>query len=228
MEGITIIEKHKTSYEYLKELILNFQIKKGQRITEVYLAEMMNLSRIPVREAIQQMVNEGFIERSEKNGYHIKEYNEQDIIDLYNYREAMDGMLTNLFTRRVDTSQLYFLEINLENMKKKLDNFDRGEFSKIDSEFHSIIARGARNKTMEHQHEIILEKVLYIADLMYMVSEDVKTNLLDLNSYKNTYLQHLEILQAIKNRDPESAEKFARDSVQEGLKKSLLILSKQR
>jgi GntR family transcriptional regulator, vanillate catabolism transcriptional regulator len=74
-------EEKRTSYEYLKDLILGFHIKIGQRITEVFLSEKINLSRIPVREAIQQMVNEGFIERSEKNGYQIKEYNEQDIID---------------------------------------------------------------------------------------------------------------------------------------------------
>ncbi|MGL1890046.1 MAG: GntR family transcriptional regulator [Spirochaetaceae bacterium] len=221
-------EKNRTSYEYLKDLILGFHIKHGQRITEVFLSEKMNLSRIPVREAIQQMVYEGFIERSEKNGYQIKEYNEQDIIDLYNYREAMDGMLVKLFTGRVDESQLYFLEINVESMSEILQDFDRKEFSKIDLEFHRIIARGARNQYMEHQHEIILEKVLYVAELMYKVAEEKKINLLDINSYKNTYLQHKAILESIKKRDPENAENFARESVREGLKKSLLILSKHR
>lgn len=221
-------EKNVTPYEYLKDLILGFHIKIGQRITEVFLSEKMNLSRIPVREAIQQMVYEGFIERSEKNGYQIKEYNEQDIIDLYNYREAMDGMLVKLYTQRVDESQLYFLEINVESMSEILKDFDRKEFSKTDLEFHRIIARGARNNYMEHQHEIILEKVLYVAELMYKVAEEKQIDLLDINSYEKTYLQHKAILESIKKRDPENAETFARESVREGLKKSLLILSKNR
>lgn len=217
-----------TSYESLKKLILNFQIEPGQRLTEVFLSEKMKLSRIPVREAIQQMVFEGFIERTGKNGYQIKEYNEQDIIDLYNYREAMDGMLARLFTQRVDESQLFFLEINLESMYKNLQKFNRKDFSKIDLEFHRIIARGARNQYMEHQHEIILEKVLYVAELMFRVSEKKQLDVLTINTFENTYNQHKNIFEAIKNRDSETAERLARESVKNGLKKSLLILSRHQ
>ncbi|MGL1890044.1 MAG: GntR family transcriptional regulator [Spirochaetaceae bacterium] len=220
-------KKEKSSYELLKDLILNFHIKPNERMTEVFLAEKMNMSRIPVREAIQQLVHEGFIERTGKTGYQIKEYNEQDIIDLYNYREAMDGMLTRLFTQRVDESQIYFLGMNVESMGNKLEDFDHTTFSKIDHDFHRIIARGARNRYMEHQHEIILEKVLYVADLVFKVAEEKEIELLTKDSYQETYKQHCEIFKYIEEKNPDMAEKTARESVQIGLKKALLVLSKR-
>lgn len=217
----------KSSYEKMKELVLHGNIESGLRLTEAYLAEKLKMSRIPVREAIHQLVHEGFIERTGKNGYQIKEYNEQDIIDLYNYREALDGMLARLFTQRVDASQLYFLEMNVEAMEEHLKEFNQEIFSKIDLDFHRIIARGARNKHMEHQHEIILEKVLYVADRIYHIDEEKKTDLLNIDTYKETFKQHCAIFNAIKERDPDKAETAARESVNKGLKKALQVLSRR-
>lgn len=218
----------KTSYELLKELILSFQIKPDDKMTEVQLANKLNMSRIPVREALQQLMHEGFIEKTGKSGYKVKQYNEQDIIDLYNYREAMDGMLTRLFTQRVDESQVYFLGMNLDLMKDSIDEYNHDEFSKVDHDFHRIIARGARNKYMEHQHEIILEKVLYVADLVFKVAEEKEIEKLTKESYRDTYSQHLEIFKHIKEKNPDMAEKAARESVQIGLKQALLVLSKRQ
>lgn len=217
----------KSSYIKLKELILDRHILPGQRMTEVFLAEKMDISRIPVREAIQQLVHEGFIERTGKNGYQIKEYNEQDIIDLYNYREALDGMLARLFTQRMDSSQLYYLEMNVEVMHEKLTDFNQQAFSKIDLEFHRIIARGARNSQMEHQHEIILEKVIYVADNIYVENKEIQKEIQITQSCEKTYRQHLQIFNAIKERDPDKAENSARESVQKGLKKILMVFSRR-
>jgi GntR family transcriptional regulator, vanillate catabolism transcriptional regulator len=225
MENEKVSEK--SSYEKMKDLILHGHIEAGTRLTEAFLAEKLEMSRIPVREAIQQLVHEGFIERTGKNGYQIKEYNEQDIIDLYNYREALDGMLARLFTQRVDESQLYYLEMNIEAMEEHFKDFNQETFSKIDLEFHRIIARGARNQHMEHQHEIILEKVLYVADRIHQIDEEKKTALLTEETYRGTLKQHSDIFNAIKERDPDKAETAARESVNRGLKKALQVLSRR-
>ncbi len=217
----------RSSYEKLKALVLQNNISPGQRLTEAFLAEKLNISRIPVREAILQLSHEGFIEKTEKNGYQIKDYNEQDIIDLYNYREALDGMLTRLFTQRIDDSQLYFLEMNLNTMEEHFQHFNQRAFSDIDLEFHRIIARGARNSHMEHQHEIVLEKVLYIANKVYSLSEEKHIHLLNEETYRETLAQHCSIFQAIKERNPDKAEAAARFSIQRGLKQTLQVLSKR-
>lgn len=221
----TEITSDKSSYEVLKDLILDGEIAAGQRLTEAYLSNLLQISRIPVREALQQLVHEGFVERNEKNGYQIPEFNEQDIIDLYYYREALDGMIVRLFTQRMDTSQLYVLEMNLDRMKRELTNIDHGTFSKIDVEFHKIIARGARNHFMEHQHDIIMEKVIFIADGINFHSSLQSHDAMKLEYYQQTYNQHNEIFDAIRNGNPDLAENAARDSVKDGLRKVLFALS---
>ncbi len=219
--------EEKTSYERLKALILNGEIQQGQRMTESFLSEMMDISRIPVREAVQQLVHEGFIERAGKSGYLIKEYNEKDIIDLYNYREALDGMMTRLFTQRADASLLYFLEMNVQTMNSRLKDMKPDVIAEIDLEFHRIIARGARNPYMEHQHEIILEKVLYVSFLLRKMNNDEAGKNVSIENQEDTYREHLKIFTEIQSRDPDRAETAARESIQNGLIKALQSLSKR-
>jgi DNA-binding GntR family transcriptional regulator len=219
------ITSDKTSYDILKDMILDGEIASGQRLTEAYLSNLLQMSRIPVREALQQLVHEGFVERNEKNGYQVTEFNEQDIIDLYYFREALDGMIVRLFTQRMDTSQLFVLEMNLERMHKELSELDHGTFSKIDVEFHKIIARGARNRFMEHQHDIIMEKVIFIADGINFRDDSQPRENPKIEYYEDTYRQHSAIFDAIRKGNPDLAEKAARDSVKDGLMKVLFALS---
>ena len=117
--------------------------------------------------------------------------------------------------------------MNIEHMHEQLkEEIDHAAFSKIDLDFHRYIARGARNKYMEHQHEIILEKVLFIADSIYEAGKEGVKMLLDEHSYEETYNQHMAIYMAIKNKDLDEAEATARESVRNGLKKALMSLSR--
>lgn len=214
-----------SSYHKLKEIILNGELSQGQRVTESFISERLGISRIPVREAIQQLILEGFMERNDKSGYQIKTYNEQDIIDLYNYREALDGMLVRLFTQRADSSQVYYLEIILENLKALIPAGDQATISDNDFAFHRVIARGANNRYMESQHEIILQKVLYVTQTLYRAGRDTDPEHPLLAQYEVTYKEHLAILDAILTRDADKAEATARLSVRQGLKKTLVAMA---
>lgn len=222
------MEQKKTSYEHLKELILEYRIERHHRFTEAQLAEILNTSRIPVREAVQKLLLEGYMERHEKSGYRITEFSPQDVIDIYNYREALDGMLTRLFTERMDATQLFCLETNLKSMEEALnvpgESFDQTRFSRMDQEFHRIIARGAHNRLMEQQHELILEKIIYIAGRNHRDFKDSREDLINYESFKDSYHQHKEIFEAVRKRDPDGAERLARLSVRNGLKKNLKIM----
>lgn len=220
--------KDVSPYEKLKSMILTGEIATGSRITESFISERLEISRIPVREAVQRLYHEGFLSRTGKNGYQIMQFNEQDIIDLYNYREAMDGMLVRLFSLRADPSQIYYLEVTVQNLEEILKAFDAPTLMRNDLDFHRTIARGAKNGYMEQQHEIILEKVLYIAQTLIRFGELSLPNYHDMAHYEETLEEHQKILEAIKERDPDRAERASRDSVQAGLKKTLSILALKR
>ncbi|MBD3671732.1 MAG: FCD domain-containing protein, partial [Gammaproteobacteria bacterium] len=133
-----------------------------------------------------------------------------------------------LFSLRADPSQIYYLEITVSNLKEILSNFDPPKLLRNDLDFHRTIARGSKNVYMQKQHEIILEKVLYIAQTLIRFGEDSIPGYHDMAHYEDTYKEHERILEAVKSRDPDEAERAARASVQAGLRKTLQILAMQR
>ena len=217
-----------SQYEKLKELILYGEIGPNEKLTESVFAEATGTSRIPVREAMQQLLQEGFICRGEKSGFQITSYNEQDIVDLYNYREALEGMLVRLFTLRADPSQIYYLECTVENLKHIAEDYDPTALYKTDMDFHGTIARGAKNVHMEHQHRIVLEKVLYISRSLFVFSDSKLPGLFDKAYLETLYKAHEEILAVVKSKKEDEAEKVVRESIRTGLNQMLRLLAYRR
>ncbi|MFI3256732.1 MAG: GntR family transcriptional regulator [Spirochaetales bacterium] len=217
-------------YSQMKKLLFTGEILYGERFTETQISERFNVSRMPVREAFKLLTYEGFIEKSETTGYKIKTISEQDLIDTYAFRECLDGMLTYLFTLKHTTSQLFYLENILDAMQKNKDSGNETLMSSIDQEFHGVIARGAGNRQMLTQFELVFEKIIFSNHILIhdklpngSILQDVYTP----QYSRSVFYEHEEIVQYIKSGNPEEAEKCARKSVKEGLKKTLEILAKQ-
>ena len=218
----------RSQYERVKELILYGKVRPGQKLTESFFADAIQTSRVPVREAIQQLFQEGFIVRGGKSGYQIKVFDEQDIIDLYNYREALEGMLVRLFTERAGDSQIFYLEIIVQNFKKIANDFNPTALYQSDVDFHQTIARGAKNSLMEQQHKIVLEKVLYMSRSFLFFGDGQIPEFLDKAHLEGIYDEHAQILEVIKTRDADAAESAARKNIQSGLIRMLRSLAHQR
>lgn len=223
-------EAESNTYTQIKELMFSGKIGYGKRFTEVQISEKLNVSRMPVREAFKLLMYEGFIERSETTGYKIKTFSEQDIIDIYIFRECIDGMLTYLFTYKHTPSQLFYLENILNKMKKHKDSGNEPLMAQIDQEFHRVIARGAANPQMLAQFELLLQKNIFINHVL--IHNDLGDGIDPSQYYTpqhslSIYLEHEEIINYIKKPDPEGAERCARNAIKEGLKKILAILAER-
>lgn len=222
-------ESELSIYETIKAQIMDGKLTNDHRITEINLSKILGVSRVPVREAIQRLLFEGFLVRTEKGGYKLFEFDEQSIINLFCFREAMDGMLTRLYCERTDSSQIYFLELNLENSYKLIKEDPDNQFPKFDMDFHQIIAKGSRNSLMKQQHEIIMQQVIYVSSTIKRRDSISTGPDLSFNSNnEETYEEHLAIFEAIKNKDRDEAERAARASIKQSLRRALMELSKTR
>lgn len=218
-------ERELSVYDHMKQCILDGSIRYGERFTEAQMAERLDVSRMPVREAIMKLMYEGFIERGEKTGYRTKRLTEQDVIDTYVYRECLDGMLTRLFTHRSNPSQVYFLQNLLGVMERVKEGEDEHAMAKVDFEFHRAIARGAANPQMIPQFEILLEKTSYITSTLLGDNALVSPSTYDGGMAAAIYEEHRLIVERILERDPDGAEAAARESARAGLQKILAVLA---
>ena len=199
-------------YEQVKHLILSGELQPGTVLVERAVAERLGVSRVPVREALKRLLVEGLLETRDGKGVFTRSYNEQDILDLYVYRETLDGLATRLFTTRAEAMQLDYLEMIYSEMAELPKHYDRDEWEHHDAEFHHIIARGTRNERLIRAVSTIYEECFYLNQtfLYSSLGEAART---DPKHLQEVLAEHRAILDAIASRNPENAETAARNSV---------------
>ena len=99
------------TYHYLKEKILNLELKPGQQINIEEFTEKLEVSRTPIREAFLKLASEGLIEVRPRVGYFVVEITEQDIRDLFEIREIIE-------TRATKKASELLTDEELESMQK--------------------------------------------------------------------------------------------------------------
>jgi DNA-binding GntR family transcriptional regulator len=94
--SFTIREK---AYQYSQSHIASGDLPSGGAISELLLAKELGSSRTPVREAISQLVSEGFLEQTPNRGTVVVQLTREDILDLYELREALEVYVVAKVTR---------------------------------------------------------------------------------------------------------------------------------
>lgn len=81
----------KQAYDYLLKIILKEEIKVGEVYSEQYFADFLEISRTPVREAVLQLAQEGFLQIHPNKGFSVKPASDTELIEMYGLRGAIEG-----------------------------------------------------------------------------------------------------------------------------------------
>lgn len=190
MAGQTLSKKQ-LAYNIIKEKILNGELKTGEPIIERKLCEVLNVSRTPVRAAFTELSKEGLVDVVEGRGVFVSKIRFEDMIEVYDIREALECKAISLLVERITKEELAHLEDIVEHMK----TFTGSEFMARDMELHTTMARYSKNKRMAQYVNVIYSPIRLIAATAQNDSELCTTAL----------KEHQIILEAIKNRNVEAA-----------------------
>jgi DNA-binding GntR family transcriptional regulator len=132
-------------YGSIKNAIISGEFEAGRRLIEEKLAEDMNTSRTPVREAIQKLEKEGLIFRLPRGGFAVKGVSEEEVDEVFGLRGILEGYAGFLATTRVDQDDMRALEDILKLEEACLKNMNVDEFIRLDGEFHDVLYKAAKN-----------------------------------------------------------------------------------
>ncbi len=135
-------------YHELKKMLIGNLIKPGERIYEIEIAEKLEVSRTPVREAINQLVAEGFVENRPRKGVFAAEISKEDLIKMLDVRIALESLAIKLCCEKIQDDEIKELEDILNTLEEKLRNKEFVEASQWDSKLHRYIATMADNKKL--------------------------------------------------------------------------------
>ncbi|MCR4436497.1 MAG: GntR family transcriptional regulator [Clostridiales bacterium] len=182
-------------FNTLRDAIIVGELKPGERLMEVKLAEKMGVSRTPVREAIRKLELEGLVDILPRKGAHVADLSIKDIVDVLEIRASLDSLATSLAAEKITDEELKELKhINAQfaGFVEK-DNL-QGSIKK-DVEFHDIIYRASRN-----------EKLLQIiSNLREQVHRFRVIYLKDFGNNRELIKEHEEIYESLLNKDPQKA-----------------------
>jgi DNA-binding GntR family transcriptional regulator len=144
------------AYNYIRTQLINGQFAPGARLSHRALAREMGISFIPVREAVSQLVSEGFVVHEPKLGTFVMQVSRQELAELYDLREALEGHAVTRAAGRISPEELAEMERSNDVMCGIAEEVSRlgptawsGEridrWMLSDAEFHVILLRAAGN-----------------------------------------------------------------------------------
>ena len=138
----------------LREMVLNGDLKPGERLAEVPLAERLGVSRTPMRHALTLLEAEGLLEPSGSRGFVVRRFSVQDITDAIAVRGALEGLAVRMVAvHGVRRRFGHPLDECVERgeailSKERLDREDFVAFAQINERFHGGIVEEAGNRAL--------------------------------------------------------------------------------
>ena len=136
------------AYARLKQAIVNGDLHPGQRLVESRLSAQMKISRIPVREAIKKLEQDGLVERLEKGGFIVKNPSREEIEETFGIRAVLEGYAAALATRRMDLATLKRMENALGLYEEALSRGDTVQMMRLNDQLDEIIFKASANKRL--------------------------------------------------------------------------------
>lgn len=183
-------------YRKLLHLIFSKQLRPGQRLPEVLLAEQLEVSRTPVREALRRLANEGLVVLMPNVGASIVTPTRQEMLDTYEVRNVLECLAIRKAAGRITAVQLARLEEKIEEEAEVFALRDLEAYIEINNAFHRIIAEASGNLALADSIENYLART-FVYMVFFESFFDFDTN--------PSLEEHRALLAALRSRDADEA-----------------------
>ncbi|MFI8483215.1 GntR family transcriptional regulator [Pseudomonas sp. NPDC078700] len=190
-------------FRRIQAAIVQGEIAPGSKISEPELARTYGISRGPLREAIHRLEGQRLLVRVPHVGARVVSLNHEELIELYEIRESLEGMACKLAAQRMTQQEIDELREVLETHERdEAFQAGRGYYQQEgDFDFHYRIIQGSGNRTLSQ----LLCGELYQLVRMYRIQFSSTPN-----RPHQAFAEHHRILDAISDRDGELAELLMR------------------
>lgn len=178
-------------FQTLRESILTGELKPGERLMEIHLAEKLGVSRTPIREAIRKLELEGLVTMIPRRGAQVSQITEGNLRDVLEVRRALDALAVELACERITEEELARLKCACQEFEKVTETGDVVQITQADVRLHDIIVRASGNRRLE-QMVNNLSQQMYRYRLEYIKDE---------SSYETLIGEHSVIYDCISRRD---------------------------
>ena len=184
-------------FNTLRQAILTGELKPGERLMEIHLAEQLGVSRTPIREAIRMLELDGLVIMIPRRGAEVAEITEKSMNDVLEVRRAVDALCVELACERISPEELERLQKACEEFRKEAMKEDKDvkKLAQKDVELHDIIVQATGNQRL-------IQLVNNLSEQMYRYRFEY---LKDFSQHENLVKEHGVIYDSIVKKDAKTA-----------------------
>ncbi len=190
-------------FNTLRQAILTGELKPGERLMEIHLANKLGVSRTPIREAIRKLELEGLVTMIPRRGAEVAQITEKSMNDVLEVRRAMDALCVELACDRITPEELEQLKEACDAFEAAVKTRDVKKIAQADVALHDIILRATGNQRL-------IQLVNNLSEQMYRYRfEYIK----DSSQHERLVEEHRVIYQSIVQKDKETASQAAKTHI---------------
>ena len=195
-------------FNKIREDILGGVYEENDELRENTLANELGVSRTPVREALRNLEIEGLVSIIPNKGAYVTGITRKDIHDIYAIRSYLEGLCAKWACEHITNGQIEELDeiLYLSEFHARRSHHD--QLVELDNKFHDLIYKASGSKILNH----------VLSDFHHYVERIRKITLAKSSRASKSNEEHKTIMEAIKNRDGDLAEKLAHEHMMKTIK----------
>jgi DNA-binding GntR family transcriptional regulator len=185
-------------FAIIEEAVLNGKYAPGESLTESRLAGELGVSRTPIREALTQLEHEGLVQLVPNKGAVVTGISQKDIQDIYAIRMMIEGLAARWAAENIGEEELRELQEAIDLEEFYTSKGDIGRLMSLDSNFHQLLYRASKSKPLQ-----------YMLHTFHHYIQRARSQSIAAPGRAQLALEeHKAILQAIRKRDGDRAERI--------------------
>lgn len=192
------------AYERLKDAIRHTDVPPGYPLSETKISKILGVSRTPVREALQQLSQEGLVQIIPGRAVTVASRSIRDVLNVVHVRMLLEPEMMRLVTETISPSQLDLLREAVNGMEKALISGNQEDWSEADTVYHETLSEACPNTLLGEIVVQMRNRVHHLANV------DSQTNPARLQACT---AEHREIVDAIVAKDGQGAADAMRNHI---------------
>ena len=190
-------------FNTLRQAILTGELKPGERLMEIHLANRLGVSRTPIREAIRKLELEGLVKMIPRRGAEVAQITEKSMNDVLEVRRAMDVLCVELACERISDEELERLKKACVDFEQAVKTKDAKRIAQADVALHDIILHATGNMRL-------IQLVNNLSEQMYRYRfEYIK----DFSQHERLVEEHRIIYESLVQKNKETASQAAKTHI---------------
>lgn len=191
------------AYESIRTAILSMDLRPGDALSEAKLASALNISKTPIREALQQLQQAGLIVVMPHRGYFVSTLTLHDAWEILEIRSRLEGLAVHesCSCHRLSDTDLMQMELLIDQAQEAFDSGDLEMCAELGHQFHQVTIDRSGNGRLVSLISMLSDQFHRLRQLSDRIPGRLQKSL----------VEHRQILDALRSRDPDLAADLMRD-----------------